>query len=434
MRSVHDYAHYDVAIVGLGAAGLCVLHEIVAQKTSDMALSIVVYDPSGMTPLGEAYSTPHPEHLLNVRADNMGISADNPRGFFEWLQRTVSETHTPHAATDFLPRKIYGHYLRDTLQNTLKIAAKKTILIDQIPHQIIRIESGNNDYILNSDGHVPVRASQLILATGNAFSTSKSLQHIVKPWHYDFTSLSTSPPASITIIGSGLTAVDTIISLLASGYKGTIDCMSRHGWFPAAHCAPSPAIAPPAWLLEAKSVRLSTLMRAIKEAVRNHPQSPWQAVIDGLRPHTIALWRKLSLLDRKRFLARYFTLWNIHRHRMAPSIHALLSRALESGQLRIIKKRFDDIAPPNTLVFDCRGPHYSTYPHALDALIADSVLSIDETNAGLACTYASSYKVSHAGYPPVYAMGALQLGAHLESTAMPELRLQAQSIAHAITS
>lgn len=428
----HYYAHYDVAIVGLGAAGLCVLHEIVTQKTSDTALSIAMFDPSKTTPLGEAYSTQHPEHLLNVRAENMGIAADNPRDFFEWLKHCESEKHTPHAATDFLPRKLYGRYLLDKLQETLNLARQKNISITQIPHQVTRITAHANGYTLASDEHMPVTAAQLILATGNAFIASSSSKTIVKPWHYDFASLSNSPPSSITMIGSGLTAVDTIISVLATGYKGQIHCMSRHGWFPAAHCEPSPAIAPPAWLLDAKNIRLSTIMHAIKESLRTHVQSPWQAVIDGLRPHTITLWHTLSPLDRKRFLARYFTLWNIHRHRMAPLIHTTLMNALDSGQLHIIKKRYDKTSLKEGLVFDCTGPHYSALPQALATLLANSVLSVDATGAGLSCTDASSYKVSHTGCPPIYAMGALQLGANLESTAMPELRLQAKAIARHI--
>jgi uncharacterized NAD(P)/FAD-binding protein YdhS len=58
-------------------------------------------------------------------------------------------------------------------------------------------------------------------------------------------------------------------------------------------------------------------------------------VIDGLRPHTQAIWQKLSPSERSRFLRHARPWWDVHRHRMAPDVARTIYGAIKSGQLRL---------------------------------------------------------------------------------------------------
>ena len=61
----------------------------------------------------------------------------------------------------------------------------------------------------------------------------------------------------------------------------------------------------------------------------------WRAIIDGLRPVTQDLWRRLDHADRRRFCRHLECVWSVVRHRMAPSIEAEINAARKSGRLAV---------------------------------------------------------------------------------------------------
>ena len=136
--------------------------------------------------------------------------------------------------------------------------------------------------------------------------------------------------ASVLLVGSGLTMVDAVITLLDQGHAGPIHAVSRRGLLPRGHThtAPVPPIQPPL------PADLRELTRIIREHVAEAGDA-WCGVIDGLRPFTQEIWQALSHADRQRFLRHLRPWWDVHRHRMAPSIAARIDAARASGQLRI---------------------------------------------------------------------------------------------------
>jgi len=72
-----------IAIIGGGAAGAAVVGEFL-RRGSDLELVWL----AGRSPPGRgvAYATTHGAHLLNVRASNMGLFADDVGGLVRYLQ------------------------------------------------------------------------------------------------------------------------------------------------------------------------------------------------------------------------------------------------------------------------------------------------------------------------------------------------------------
>ncbi|RYG82053.1 MAG: FAD/NAD(P)-binding protein, partial [Alphaproteobacteria bacterium] len=60
---------------------------------------------------GLAYGDAAPGHLLNVRAKGMNAFPDDPDGFVRWL----ALRHPEFSRDCFVPRLIYGEYLRELL-------------------------------------------------------------------------------------------------------------------------------------------------------------------------------------------------------------------------------------------------------------------------------------------------------------------------------
>jgi uncharacterized NAD(P)/FAD-binding protein YdhS len=92
-----------ITIVGAGFSGSALASELARQAGPGVELCLVgVPDSYGR---GVAYGEARPEHLLNVRASDLGATPDQPGGFADWLNLT------DRARGSYLPRLLYGEYL-----------------------------------------------------------------------------------------------------------------------------------------------------------------------------------------------------------------------------------------------------------------------------------------------------------------------------------
>ena len=68
-------------------------------------------------------------------------------------------------------------------------------------------------------------------------------------------------------------------------------------------------------------------------------------MVDALRPITPALWQQLPLPEQRRFLQHLTSYWDVHRHRIAPEIDAVIQSLIDGGQLRILAGRIHHYEP-----------------------------------------------------------------------------------------
>lgn len=407
----------DVAIIGYGFSGGLVLAQLIAKARHPLCIRIFDDSPHAMR--GLAYATRQPCHVLNVRAGNMGAWAEYPQHFYAWLQR-----YYPHyGADDFVPRLIYGEYLEHIQAQALALAQQKNIVVQQVAQHITDLAQ--------------VKARAVVLACGNRFDAPSPDAPSRMPWFEDFQNLKAA--TRVVIIGSGLTAMDSILSLYAAGFAGEIICLSRHGWVPQPH---ADGVSPYDLAPHLKRLMRGSLVKRLayfKQLLRQALQ--WRGVIDALRPHTPALWQSLSLRDQQRFMARLFTLWNMHRHRIDAALHAQIlampnlqmvcGDVLRATHAHVMyRSHYQEHVLAADMVLDCRGPSYRRLPECAALAVQHGQLQAHQV-AGLVATD-GAFRVSTEGAPPIYAMGALLLGERFETGAVPELRAQAEAIAEEI--
>ena len=173
-----------------------------------------------------------------------------------------------------------------------------------------------------------------ILATGHDASTTASGCY-ADPWSAPCAAGMTEE-APVLILGTGLTMVDYVLSLLLEAHRGPIIAISRRGLLPKAHRRVSPA--PIAVADVPFGAEFSRLFRWFRDLVASHAEhgGDWRSVVDGLRPHTQRLWRELSLPSKRRFLEHARAWWDVHRHRMAPEVESRIAAAISSGRLTVI--------------------------------------------------------------------------------------------------
>src|SRR5688572_16376124 len=350
----------NFAIIGGGFSGTMTAVNIA--RFSEVPLRVTVINQSYPAGRGVAYSTRRSEHLLNVVARNMSALPEHPNHFVEWLRTRTEFADTPDAELreTFMPRRIYGDYVRSlSLHYTRPLDLRGKVEIAFFEDEAVDIEPAQRGVRIKLARHRTIDADRVILATGNEMpaelpGSAALKQHegyAANPWMNWEAKL---PPATenIVLLGTGLTSVDAIITLLALGWKGTIHAVSRNGLLPQSHFKGRdyPDFPPPAVdLTKLGLAGIVSLIRQYCEQLRVAGENP-AIVIDKMRPHTQHVWQALSLSDQQEFVARYAARWNVMRHRIAPSIHQQVAKAIDEGRLKVVSGTVTQLEPQGRLV------------------------------------------------------------------------------------
>ena len=447
---------YDIAIIGGGAGG--VLTAIHALRLATAPLHIALIEPSTNLGEGAAYATRHAEHVLNVQARGMSAFADAPEDFVDYLAADGDDRDT--TAATFAERRRYADYLRMRLDEARR---SSPATLDVVHARVADFELAGADadarLVL---GHGPaLLARSVVLAVGNASRPLPARgagaippSRLLAAWDFDAVK-KIDRAADVCIVGSGLSMADALLSLAGNGHRGRIHVLSRHALLPLAH-APAAVGAgfdvPP--LL---AMPLRERMRALRGYAHAAMRAglPWQSVFDRLRPHGQALWQSLAPAEQRRFLRHAVRYWDIHRHRVAPQVHARIAALRDSGQLRLHRGRLDHVMVQGR----CVRLNYRRRDgdaHELDADVLVNATGVELRaqamrnplldgllGRGLARpgphgigidTDAQGRVIEAEGRasPRLFALGSLRIGTLWESIAVPELRVQAETAARAL--
>ncbi len=343
-----------IAVIGGGFSGT--MAAVNLARLSATPLRVTLFNHGSPTGRGIAYGTRRPEHLLNVAARNMSALPDHPNHFLEWLRTRTEYATVPEAELreTFMPRRVYGDYLRSLTQHYARpvdprACAEFTLRDDEV----LGLEAAGDGARLRLAGGATLDADKVVLATGNeppadlpgSDTVTTHAAWCANPW-LDWES---RIPATgdIVLLGTGLTTVDAIITLLALDWRGTIHAVSRNGLLPESHFkgVDDPHF-PPA-NVDLATLGLAGLVRLIEEhcaRLRAAGLNP-AMVVDKMRPHTQRVWGAFTDAERREFIARHAARWNVLRHRIAPSIHRQVAGALESGRLKITRAAVTGVKP-----------------------------------------------------------------------------------------
>jgi uncharacterized NAD(P)/FAD-binding protein YdhS len=449
-----------VAIVGGGFSGCLVAVHMMRQTRE--ALRIVLIDRDDVPGRGLAYRDQPDCHLLNVRASGMSAFPDQPDHFLDWLNAQYSPCN-PVGADEFVPRRIYGAYIQSQLLRTAEEVRRGVSFETRTDEAVgIRTVAGNIELRLKSGARVVANAC--VLALGNPGPSDPPSQHGSLDSSPRYSNNAWSSPDLYTLktdddvllVGSGLTALDWLAGLHGRRHRGRITVVSRRGLLPHVHrSAASYALSFPPQELPP---RLTVILRTLRAEVRRCEAAggDWRSVIDALRPHTQGLWRRLDAAEQRRFLRHLRPYWEIHRHRAAPRVAETVYELLRAGQLRVIAGRIHSVEErPDGLHFaikarreavlqavcaqraiNCTGPEsdYRRLNHALlTTLMRQGMVQPDALGLGLLCDEQGAM-LDAKGVPSLqlFTLGPPRKGQLWETTAVPEIRVQAQALARTL--
>jgi uncharacterized NAD(P)/FAD-binding protein YdhS len=374
----------------------------------------------------------------------MSVRSDAPDDFTEWCRRRDPAV----TGASFVPRTWYGSYLRDRLAGAAASAPGRLELHTGRVTSL-RLARGPRPVAVDSTGRERT-AERVVLAAGHASGDpawAAGLRHhpryVSDPWAAG--ALDRVPvDGPVLLVGTGLTAVDTALTLSRRG--ADLIAVSRHGLLPHSHVDALPGhVAPLPAAEDPPCDGIAPLMRHVRRAAGAGPD--WRTTVDALRPAVNDIWQRLSPQCRERFLRHAARYWEVHRHRMAPPIAAEVAVLVESGRLRVRGGRVVAGVPAGdrvdvalaggealrvAAVVNCTGPGSPLrQPLVRDLVHAGSAraeplglgLDVDPTGRLL--------DADGLAWPDVQLIGPARRGRLWETTAVPEIRAQAESLAAA---
>jgi len=162
-------------------------------------------------------------------------------------------------------------------------------------------------------------------------------------------------PQRVVVLGSGLTAVDVVLTAATRWPDAQIIALSRHGRLPATHrTEPGPPYDHQSQLIEFLRAEPSARrwIGLIREAAED--AGDWRAPIDGLRPVSVELWRSLDSAQRRRFLRHMRWAWEIVRHRMPPQTAEAIELLQDEGRLIVVAGRIRRVQGRSPLILTYR--------------------------------------------------------------------------------
>lgn len=447
-----------IAVIGSGFTGtLLSLHLL---RRCPPTTRITLVERNAQFGRGQAYATGNANHVLNVPAGRMSAFHGQPGHFLEWAQAHPQPDCEGCGLTagSFVPRRFYGVYIRSLLKEELKRSPGHRLELVRGDAQ--SIDRTGTPLRIRLDRDRVIEADLAVLAIGNF---PPAPMPVADPWFYDTAQYrpdpwapgalaGLDPAAPVLLIGTGLTTVDVVISLLDQGHTGPIHCLSRRGLLPHRHASgagqPIPAEhAFPTVLTEL----LRFMRREAREAAR--AGANWQPIVDEIRPFIQDVWQTMSPDDKARFVRHLRPWWDVHRHRMAPAVADRIEAARASGQLTIAAGRVQRYEPSGGLVsvtyrprgrqeernllaarvINCSGPT-ADYDRISDTLIRsllfEGTARPDALRLGLDVTGTCALRNrSGAISRRLFAVGPVTKGAFWEMTAVPDIRRQCEFLA-----
>lgn len=362
----------DVVVVGGGASGLAViLHLLEKVKQGKHVKSITLLEKSNPAGPGLAYSEACAGTILNMHADTMGLLVNDRFHFSKWR----AERYPREETRPFPLRCQYGEYLSSQLDMAREESRRLNVLLNVVCAEAVNVQRKGDGFSVQLSDHRTIYTMAVVLALGNFAKVSHSelrgsAGYFASPWPNE--SLKAIPSgAQVSVLGTGLTAIDVAICLAENGHKGPINLVSRSGRLPKVQGEYEPynryyilhklardiEQRPERSLIRiiemisqelarglpadsAHSSQARFLPDCLKEFRSNVDMAEkhtiqWQAVLRATAPVVERYWHTFSESTKDLFLREFFSTWMTYRHSIPLENARKILALIDRGQLKV---------------------------------------------------------------------------------------------------
>lgn len=226
----------SITIIGMGACGVAAYAEatirLAASPVPDVVIHLVSRDED-MGP-GLAFGTDQPGHLLNTESRLMGLYAHEAGDFRNWL---MNRRPLDPNGVEYAPRAEYGKYIRHVLADAHARAREAGIVVRVHQSEAVAVEGKRDTAQVRLEDETLIDSDYILLALG----TPKPIRFEElngRPGYFDFPWPAArlregiAPDADVIVLGSSLSAIDALATLLDEDHRGTIHFVSKDGMLP----------------------------------------------------------------------------------------------------------------------------------------------------------------------------------------------------------
>jgi len=421
-----------VLVVGGGASGVLVAVNLLR---GGQGLAVTIAEPDTTLGRGVAYSTTDPDHLLNVPAGRMSGLVEDPAHLCTWAG--VDEGA-------FIPRRRYLDYLNDLLASSIKNCANR----NSFQHRQVKVENlalTENGFSASFERGETESFQYVVLALGNSQSLVPDLfrdlpynEQVVRDiWREPFSKRFDE----VALIGTGLTFYDAALSILRERPGAKLIGISRNGLLPQPHLKQ-----------RAPALPVPERVRASASAIRNYLDEAgprWREAQDGIRHDLQEIWNEFPESEKAEFLARHFRWWNALRHRSAPEIDEAIRSKIDEGRIEIVAADIRSVSMRGQRIeielgdgstrevdqiVNCCGNQLVATQKLISDLVDSGLLRRGPLGLGVGCEPKSLRLKDGVGevQANLFGIGPILVGELFETTAIPEIRVEAELIAKEI--
>ena len=434
-----------VAIIGFGFCGIMVFGNIlkkISTQKSHNKIKFIIFEKDGEESLGAGFSNFNDNYILNVPAKRMSPFEESPNDFLDFLKENYPEIYNKNGPDGFVPRNVYGHFLKKLRDDFFQLANDLKIDCELIQKAVIDIDEGFKIHTENAifDADEVVLSSSFVQSKLNyCLNDEKLISPLWSKNSINFHQKNNfKVDDKICIIGTGLSAVDVLVGLNAKNFSGKIYAISRRGNFPKAHFLPQNIIPNqvPINFIDDSDTKtgIRNISLKFRKFLRDNKNTDLRHLIDSIRSKTKSLWHNLDEKNKRIFLKKILPYWNIFRHRVPNSSLEIINKMIENNRLEIVKSSVKSIEKSDgkfiiktnekTLncdyVVNCLGFDFNikNYP-LIQSMVKKNLLKQD-----LILVQSNNAKV--------HLVGGLNIGRDFEITAVPDIRNDANSVAQKI--
>ncbi|GLV99392.1 FAD/NAD(P)-binding protein [Streptomyces lavendulae] len=233
-----------IALVGGGAAAVCLLDRL--SRTPGLGRgTITVFEPSGSLWRGRAYQLDTDAVLANIIPSEMSARVGDPGHFLRWLREFGLPFGEGDYAADgyFPPRWVFGSYLERTGETAVRALSLDGLPVRIVREAVVAARETDREVVLTSSDGRSQAFDYVVCAVGagrpaDHYGLHGSPGYFGDPYPLGTTVAAVPESADVTVLGTGLAAVDAVVSLAAHGHRGRITMASRNGALPAVRQRP----------------------------------------------------------------------------------------------------------------------------------------------------------------------------------------------------
>ena len=238
---------FNFAIIGGGLTATAMLCQFVKKVQEKLAqgqlnpsgVGIQIYEKQDVFGPGFPHSNRYvlPFHITNMCAADMGILAERPADFQHWVIENsekletqsgvavdaAAETGASRPLCRHYPRAIMGEYLKARFQEAVLAARQAGLAVTLYPaYEVVDLTQKGDRLSLrirnSASGNYFTRdADRVLLATGHWCEKNDQNCYFPSPWPAQRLLDSIPPDAKIAVIGTSLSAIETLLTLTADG-------------------------------------------------------------------------------------------------------------------------------------------------------------------------------------------------------------------------